>query len=235
MRPTIDVWCLACDQVSVEDLDHGRRWLAADERAHQARYLFERDRRLHALGRMLLRAGLSRRGARRPEQWRFAVDTNGRPVLASRDPWVFSLSHTEGAVVCAIGESLELGVDVERPGGRHSWRDILPVAFTAAEQARLGALPPAALAERACTLWTLKEAYAKGRGLGLALPFARIGFEVDGESIRFEPAADLEPEPARWSFLRIDVTPEHRAAVCWTGHAEVRIERVASPLELFAG
>jgi 4'-phosphopantetheinyl transferase len=62
--------------------------------------------------------------------------------------------------------------------------------------------------------WTLKEAYIKARGFGLALPLADFAFRLSPPSaprIAFEPA--LDDDPATWQFFQDWPTPLHRLAV----------------------
>jgi len=99
----------------------------------------------------------------------------------------------------------EVGVDVEsfaRADG------IVPLAvrvFSTAERAQLDALPAAERPSRALSLWTLKEAYIKARGMGLSLPLQGISFLFNGpQTIRFEVAPGVDEDPQRWRFCRFD-------------------------------
>jgi 4'-phosphopantetheinyl transferase len=232
---TIDLWCVVPEQIRPDEWATCELWLHDVEYARASRYQFERDRRLFLVGRALLRASLSRRSGRPPSDWRFITDSYGRTLLSGGGQWAFSVSHTVGAVVCAVGEGIELGIDVESPHHKKVWDDIMSIAFTAAERSRLARMTPFERATVACHLWTLKEAYSKARGLGLAIPFDRIGFDILDESVLFEPAIDVEPEPAKWSFLRLELLRRYCAAVSWTGAAEVLVRHVSSPLALLAG
>jgi 4'-phosphopantetheinyl transferase len=117
----------------------------------------------------------------------------------------------------------DVGVDVEHTATpRFDAQACLEVAashFADSEIAGLAALPPEARRERFFAIWTLKEAYIKARGLGLALPLDSFAFEVGADppggaaaiEIRFAPG--LEDDAARWHLLRLRPTPTHALAL----------------------
>jgi 4'-phosphopantetheinyl transferase len=186
------------------------------ERARMGRFVFEKDRRLYLAAHALVRRTLSRHADVDPAAWRFATEEGGKPVIAGPSgapPLRFNLSHCRGLVACAVARDREVGVDVEPradvPEG------LVDRICTPAEAAALRALPPSAQPDRFFTLWTLKEAYVKARGLGFALPVEQVGFGFgDGDTLRFEPDPALGEDPAAWLILRLHPTPAHCAALC---------------------
>jgi 4'-phosphopantetheinyl transferase len=104
----------------------------------------------------------------------------------------------------------EIGVDVESFARAEEIVPLAPRVFSTAERAQLNALPITARPNRALSLWTLKEAYIKARGMGLSLPLDGISFLFDApqttrfEPIRFEVAPGVDDDPARWRFCQID-------------------------------
>jgi 4'-phosphopantetheinyl transferase len=190
--------------------------LDAEERARMERFLFERDRRLYLAAHVLLRRTLSRHAGVDPAAWRFTAEDGGKPVLAGPapvPPLRFNLSHCRGLVGCAVARDREIGVDVEAVAEMP--HDLIDRISSPAEAAALRALPAAAQPERFFTLWTLKEAYVKARGLGLALPVEEACFHFDADDrLRFDPGPALDDDPAAWTFVRLRPTPGHCAALC---------------------
>jgi 4'-phosphopantetheinyl transferase len=212
-----------------------RSWLSDGERARLDRFRGSDRRHEFLVTRALVRVALSRHAPLRPEEWRFVTGEHGRPAI-DRDLGLpggtalhFNLSNTHGLVVCLVAAT-EVGVDVE-----HLDRP-LDVALadrylSAAELAALRSLPLADQPRRFLEYWTLKESYLKGRGLGLALPLAKFGFELDGKA---PPRLTLDPsltdDAHRWRFVQLQLSPRHlvAAALQRTGDEEPQllVERV---------
>ena len=146
---------------------------------------------------------------------RFTRGPHGKPELL-QEPLSgarrlsFSVAHTAGALLCAVA-CAPLGVDVEqRDRGSPGLATRLAARyFTSAEQAALAALPEPARAGAFLQLWTLKEAYVKALGRGIAAaPLASFAISLHDApgtpSRRVEldhmgsphASADGEPVPA---------------------------------------
>lgn len=128
-----------------------------------------------------------------------------------------SLAHCTDIALCAVARGASVGVDVE-PADRAIEPSKLSVALTARERARLRKLPPAAARTELLRGWVRKEAYAKGRGLGLALRFRGVeALGAFGEAALVAAGGD-DGEVERWSLrdLRIDgwvAAVAHRAPI----------------------
>lgn len=217
-------------------LDAYRTLLTADEHERMARFVFERDRHAFLLTRALVRTMLSRYAPVAPADWRFIANAHGRPEILDRPPGVpdlrFNISHTDGLIACAVTIGREVGVDVEHVG-RQLLHDVAGRHFAPKEVADLRSLPAAEQDRVFFDYWTLKEAYIKARGFGLALPLGDFAFTLDPPRpprITFEPA--LDDDPATWQFLQDWPTPRHRLALAVRrdgGDLPVRIREVVPP------
>jgi 4'-phosphopantetheinyl transferase len=178
------------------------------------RLYFEAGKRQFALTRALQRNVLSAYSAHvQPGQWQFQASAEGRPSLAppfDRTGLHFNIAHTGGVVAMAVCRHAVVGVDVEKFG-----RAPLAVAgryFSPAEAAQLRALPSDAQPGRFFQLWTLKEAYLKAIGTGLAGGLGRMSFMFESaESFYFERADDADA--ARWQFHQFEFGAEHVLAL----------------------
>ena len=125
----------------------------------------------------------------------------------------FNLSHTRGLIAVGVASGRDLGVDVEFVD-RGLTQDVAGRFFAPAEVRDLRALPDDQQAVTFFDYWTLKEAYIKARGMGLALPLDQFAFALDGDrppTIAFGPA--IADDPARWQFFQAWPLPRHRLAV----------------------
>ncbi|MBX5462462.1 MAG: 4'-phosphopantetheinyl transferase superfamily protein [Steroidobacteraceae bacterium] len=233
-QDAVDVWLAFTEEMpSAELLARYRKLLTPEERARGERFHFEHLRQQYLVTRALVRTVLSRYASPAPDEWRFSVTKYGRPEIAS--PTVlpalaFNLSHTKGIVVCAVGRSRELGVDVER---LRFDRDLVPLAaryFAEDEVRELNALPPSQQHVRFFEYWTLKESYIKARGEGLSIPLDRFSFalSLQPSTLAFRP----EPgdSPSRWQFQLLRPSPDYLLALCaqleWAAPMRVTVRQV---------
>jgi len=188
--------------------------LSPDERVRCQRFAFGRDRRDFAAGHALLRRVLSMYDDGCADAWTFVVDANGKPSLAHElgaQPLAFNMSHTHGLVACAVAHDAEVGVDVECVERGTDSRDIAERYFSAAELAQLDACPEGQRAARFIELWTLKEAYLKAIGTGLAHRLDTFDFTFDDAGgLRFNAP---DAGPAAWTFALFAPSPRHRLAL----------------------
>jgi 4'-phosphopantetheinyl transferase len=164
-----------------------------------------------------------------PAAWSFRTNRFGRPEIEGPSDAAglrFNLSHTAGLIAVAVGGERDVGVDVE-----NVTRD-LPIEAAAsilspAEIDRVRGLADSQRREHLLELWTLKEAYAKGRGLGLSLPLGEFSFDFGGRPNEVTLAYHGDADHGRWLFELHRPTPVHRLALAYDaaehGRAEVRI------------
>jgi 4'-phosphopantetheinyl transferase len=231
---TVHVDLVLPDDPNLEPhLDRYRALLTPDEHERMARLIFEHDRRRFLITRAHVRTMLSRYAQVDPADWRFIANKHGRPEILDRPAGVpdlrFNLSHTEGLIACAVTNGREVGVDVEHVGRRLT-HDIAGRFFAPREVIDLRSRPVVEQPRVFFDYWTLKEAYIKARGFGLALPLGDFAFCLAPPApveITFEPS--LDDDPSTWQFEQAWPTPDHRLglAVRRTGrNLLVRIREV---------
>ncbi len=192
-------------------------WLAPEEEARRQRFQHHGARAQFLTGRWLLRSVVAALDGVTPAAVALRESERGALALrASPNAWYLNLSHTDGLVALAVARA-PVGVDVEDTARGGRTVELADRFFAPAEAAALRALPVAAQRARFFDLWTLKEAYIKACGLGLAIPLASFAFALDGAELCFSVAYGVDGAPAedapRWRFARMDATPRHRLAV----------------------
>jgi 4'-phosphopantetheinyl transferase len=208
--------------------DEYGRWLSTEELAREQRFHQARDRQRHRLSRALERWVLSWHFGGAPHDWIFQADEHGRPFVIHPDPAVqslqFNLSHTHEHIVLAVRNGGAVGVDVE--GGRSvtASLDLAKQVLAEPELNAFKALPPPRQPMQFLAWWTLKEAYAKARGLGLALPLDQFGFDL-GEPKADQPgplqwwaSSSIEPDPPSWRFWQYRLSEEVVVSLCAQAH-----------------
>ena len=199
-----------------EALPSLRPLLSDDEQAQYRRYKVERARGLHLAARALARSVLSLYApAVDPSEWRFRFNEHGRPEIEGPEapPLRFNLSHTEGLVACLVTLELDAGVDVERIDRELNLVGVAGHSFSAREASDVRARRGHDRRRRFFHYWTLKEAYIKARGMGLALPLRHFSFTFPAEgavAVEFDP--ELEDRAEDWQLALYRATPEHYLA-----------------------
>jgi 4'-phosphopantetheinyl transferase len=205
-RERLHLWCAyPHDLLEEEAAQAAVRLLSKEELTRWQRFKFDRHRREYLATHALARTALSHSRLLPPEAWRFQLNAYGKPSIEPECGLRFNLSNSLDLVVCLISERAEVGVDVEPHKRAESILEVAPRMFSPRELAQLEALRENERPERALRLWTLKEAYIKARGMGLALPLNRFSFLFEGETkMRMAMDLSLGDEPGRWRFCLME-------------------------------
>ena len=126
----------------------------------------------------------------------------------------FNLAHTTGMVAMAVGRVARIGVDVEGSTNacRCRWRDDI---FPRRSRGSSHALPPeAATSGDSYRLWTLKEAYLKAVGTGLAGGLGSMTF-TSTTPVASPSSAPTDPQAPRWQFREFTPPGFRLALACF--------------------
>jgi len=182
--------------------------LPADERDRFLRYRHALSAHQFLAGRLLLRGWLEAVSGTPASAWRFVEGSRGRPAIAHPpSPWSFNLAHSGGVVACVLSQIADVGVDVEHLDRRPMERDLVKRFCSPTEIADIEAQPEDARLRRFLTHWTLKEAYLKARGLGIAVHLADLEFSLAEPHPTIAFRKSLEGTDASWAFALFQPTP----------------------------
>jgi 4'-phosphopantetheinyl transferase len=200
------------DQASAKLRSRASEVLDDTERSRAARFASDRDRNLFIFSHGLLRLSLAHYLDADARELRFTRLPLGRLELNTRGimPIRFNLSHTEGLVGCVIARSADCGIDVQSLRCVE-YRDLVARVLAPIEYAAWLALDEEDQRDRFLEIWTLKEAYLKGRGLGLSYPLRDIAFSGFGNECRCSVGATVGDGRA-WRFLSCKPDSRHRVA-----------------------
>ncbi|MDQ1725636.1 MAG: 4-phosphopantetheinyl transferase, partial [Frankiaceae bacterium] len=212
------VWCVRTDGPGLPGLpglDDQLQVLSEAERALALRLAGDDHRRDFIHSHALLRRALSACAPDVPAAaWDFTTTDSGRPEVAGPFPHLsFSLSHTDGVVACVVAADAACGIDVEAhsAGTTVASRRVL----TEPEHALLRQAAPAEASVLYARLWTLKEAYAKARGLGLLLPFDQLEVTLADPPTLLDRTTSAPSGP--WHLEQWPAAPHHVAALAIAG------------------
>lgn len=197
----IHIWVVKQADVDASALERlALDWLQLSDQKRYERLYFDHHRRQLLLGKWLTRSCLSEYVDRDPAAWEIQTTAYGKPELVSKQsdrPLCFNLSHSGDCMVLAVSRHPQLGVDLENASRNRRVGKIADRFFAPTEVAALLALPEAQQLERFYDLWTLKEAYIKARGLGLAIALDSFAFSFKEDKISLAeheiPAAERLP------------------------------------------
>jgi len=198
------------------------------ERARAARFHFDRHRREYLATHALARTALSHAHPLPPQEWRYSVNAYSKPSPQPECGVRFNQSNSVELAVCLVSASFsawgqssnvdpdrvpEVGVDVEALSRGEEIVRLAPDVFSPSERKQLDELPAVSRPNRAVSLWTLKEAYIKARGVGLLLPLRAFSFVFgDAQKVRLEVEPSVDENPGRWRFSLLNHA-SHRIAL----------------------
>ena len=197
-------------------LQYAREVLDTGERKQLERFIRREDAHRYLVSHLLVRRTLSKYLDIAPSEWVFTRAAHGRPEIANPNlPALrFNLTHTHGLSACIVTLSADCGVDAEFINANRHSTGIAGRMFSQTEVDRLQQLEGRDQVDYFFTLWTLREAYVKARGLGISFPMRKLTFTVENDrSIRVSFHPELADRSEDWQFQLLRPTPQHITAV----------------------
>lgn len=143
------------------------RWLSASEQGRLARITSAKRRAEFLAARLLMRRLLAATLGGEPRDWSLSTSDDGPPRTAADAGVNLALSHS-GHWVAVAASRVPVGLDLETPGRPRDLSALAEAVCTPSEQMRLAALAGPAREAAFREVWTLKEAWLKRRGEGIA-------------------------------------------------------------------
>jgi len=173
MAQSVTIWRIDLDAAAPPHLDACAQVLDAGEKARAERFLKVLDRRRFLAAHGALRMLLAARAGRPPADLAISADAQGKPRLAGGP--AFSLSHSGGRAMAAIGGGASLGVDLEIVRPLDNLEAMIDFTCTDDERAHLRRIDDKRLRElRFFECWVKKEAALKALGIGVRVSLRAI-------------------------------------------------------------
>lgn len=154
-----------------------------------------------------------------PQDVQLEREPSGRPFVEapSGSGLDVSASHAVGWVAAAIAQGGRVGVDLEAE--RLISAGLIERCLAPSERRSLGGQSPDAAQSRFFRLWTLKEAFLKASGLGLAVDPRSLVFDLPEDEPPSLIAAPSGVDTRRWRFRSWNPTPGLWLSICTDGDA----------------
>jgi 4'-phosphopantetheinyl transferase len=189
--------------------------LSEKERGQALRFHHMRDRSGYVVSHGMMRMLLGGYLGVQPEAINFAVTADGKPYLPplpGKAPIRFNLSHSGKLAVIGIASGLEIGIDIEFMDMDFPIADAARQVLTDTEFDAVASLPDQLRIPEFYRYWTMKEAYLKGVGTGIAREMN--SFEVSGGKPAYGcGAADLPKNGGDWMLFELPPIPGYAGAL----------------------
>jgi 4'-phosphopantetheinyl transferase len=212
----IHVWSSQLDQPN-DVIEHYRQILGERDRARIERYKTPRlrCRQTVAMGSLVSLIALYTRET--PQRIELESGEFRKPVLANntgRSNLQFSASHSNHIGMYAFTEDKLIGVDLEEIVARSDWQDVMDICLSDYEKDWFSRLPFVRKAATLIQIWTIKEAYLKAIGTGLAVPPASVELEfTETNEYQFHRLRDKGDCASNWKIFSFSPLPGFSAAV----------------------
>ena len=140
----------------------------------------------------------------------------GRPLLGPPyERFDTGWSHSGDALLLALGESIQLGVDLEQLRPRPRARELARRFFHADEVRWLEAGATDAMEFSFVRLWCAKEALLKAHGQGLSFGLDKLVFAEQGNAMKLVACDAALGAPDDWTVHEWTPLEGYRAALAW--------------------
>ena len=219
----VDLWyAYVSDLIASDSVENHYKILSCPERERIEQFALPRVRDESLAARLLVRRVLSFYANIPPQNWQFGQKMRGKPFVEA--PWegfdAFNLAHSANLVVCAVAAEGQVGVDVESLDRMTTGLPLARRFFASAEVEQLMELPAALRREAFLQIWTLKEAYIKAIGDGMALPLDQFFFDLSATApARLHLSGKQERLATEWLFAQCRLASRHHISLGVTNDA----------------
>lgn len=147
---------------------------------------------------------------------RLHESSHGKPYLAFppvKHPLYFNISHTEGYLAFALSTSTPVGIDIEKVDRNVRLHSLIGRFFHEKEIIKFLNYSDDERKKQFIRYWTLKEAFLKGIGIGITVPFTSF-YLVQDKDRSYYVMADNKKLQEDYSSWRIRSIPAPKGFIC---------------------
>ena len=177
----VQVWAF-CLNAPDEAVAYWHTLLSTEEQQRAGRFIHREQQRRWVAAHGLKREVLSAYLQKPPEQLKFVVLPDGKPVLQLLDHEIiyFNLSHSRDRLLLAVSGISKVGVDLEHHDTTRPFWALAQRFFHPDEVEPMKAMTEAAARRQFYRAWVAKEALLKAQGSGLKGGLARWPVPCNG-------------------------------------------------------
>ncbi|MBW1649444.1 MAG: 4'-phosphopantetheinyl transferase superfamily protein [Deltaproteobacteria bacterium] len=202
-----------CFDLFYNRLSEIKRILSEKEIKRAEQFYFEKDRKRFIVHRGFLKKLLSSYLNILPSDIKFNYQKLGKPFIYKNPPIFFNSSHSNNIGLFAVSGAGSVGVDVERIRCVTDIK-LLTKRFFAPEECRLlFLLQEKKRLKKFFEIWTLKEAYLKATGEGLASGLKDVAIKFDEQK---KPTLFYKKKMLsdwQWTINRFTLTDNYPGAI----------------------
>jgi 4'-phosphopantetheinyl transferase len=219
-RDEVHVWRLSLEE-PLELVPRLALTLSSEERCKAERFRFVCHRNQFIFARGFLRRVVAFYLDCEPHAVQFSYSSKGKPQLDRsfhQTTVSFNLSHSNGLAMLAIGDGIQIGIDVEFVRPICNVNELAERFFSPNEVTAFRTFPDSQRLIAFYTCWTRKEAFVKASGDGLTCPLDSFDVSfADGKPAKVMGIAGSERKAAQWSIRELAPAHGYVAAVAYKG------------------
>ena len=201
-----------------------RTMLSIAEQRRADAFHAEQHGRDYLMAHVGLRVVLGRLVAASPALLHFKTEDGVKPSLiaewgtnAERLDLRFNLSHTQGAVLIAVAQGREIGVDVEWQRPMEDLEGMARTVMSDTEAVHWQKLAPELRCQTFYRLWTRKESYLKAIGLGLFRDLHEVTVPVSSGFLDEAAIVADQNGDSAWRVRDVPIWEGFSASLSWQG------------------
>lgn len=185
--------------------------LPPDMKEHNMRFIRWQDRHSHLLGKLLLLKGIKGLNFTCDVLENIQYNSYQRPFLSGSNI-DFNISHSGKYVLCAIGENLQVGIDIEEIK-KNSLEDFQKVMTSKQWDIINNAPEPY---KEFFKFWTIKESVIKADGRGLSIPLDEL--EIDNNTVNYDGRL--------WYITELNLDNQYAASIATNKPCSFQINKI---------